>query len=135
MLSGLLSWPSSHDSVQYIKALSWESQPWRLSSKVLGTHTLSRISSPWTPVPIRMLKDLKSHHEVGFVLSQVRLLIDFMIPSLLVIQKNQVQSNILILITADKGDINLEMLKFHNEHRDGNRTQYNFLHGRCHLNK
>ena len=35
-------------------------------------------------MPVRMLNDLKSHHEVGFLLSLKRLLIDFLIPNLLV---------------------------------------------------
>ena len=35
-------------------------------------------------LPMRMLNDLKSHLEVGFVLSQKRLLIDFLITNLLV---------------------------------------------------
>lgn len=53
----------------------------RLSSKVLRTHILSTISFPWNPLHIRTLQDLKRPCEVGLVLSQMRLLTDFMVPN------------------------------------------------------
>jgi hypothetical protein len=85
-----------------------------MNSKFLRTHVLFTMNLKRSPLYWRMLKELKTHHEVQLGLSQVLLLNDLMIYNLPCdLEKSRVGSH-LILIHADKGNMSLRvMLKFH----------------------